>query len=80
MIYIKTTIKKLIVFSRRVSYYLTDFILLKYYSLLNFNKKNNVNECDIVFVTATDSYYFDKVINLLETSLNTLKTKFIYTT
>ena len=75
MIYIKTTIKKLIVFSRRVSYYLTDFILLKYYSLLNFNKKNNVNECDIVFVTATDSYYFDKVINLLESFFKHSKNK-----
>ena len=75
MIYIKTTIKKLIVFSRRVSYYLTDFILLKYYSLLNFNKKNNENESDIVFVTATDSYYFDKVINLLESFFKHSKNK-----
>ncbi len=76
MIYIKTTIRKLIVFNRRVAYYFIDQVLLKYFLLLSFVNKNKINENDIVFVTATDSYYFDKVINLLESFFQHSKNEF----
>ena len=75
VIYIKTTIKKLLVFTRRVSYFLIDYVLLIFYSLLSFINKYTIDEDDIVFVTATDSYYFDKVINLLESFFQHSKNK-----
>lgn len=77
MIKLKTWIKVLIVFIKRIIRFSLDFLLIFYsliYNLLIYKKPYDNN---IIFITAADKYYFKQLLSLLNSYFNYLDNKLL---
>tara|TARA_B100001996_G_C18619135_1_gene576958 strand:- start:410 stop:1264 length:855 start_codon:yes stop_codon:yes gene_type:complete len=77
MIKLKTAIKKLIVLSQRFCYLIYDYFLVLIYLIFNLVTKGKIYEDDIVFVSAIDKNFFERVLSLLDSYKFNLKNEFI---
>lgn len=77
MIFIKTWLKVLLVFSKRLIRFIFDFLLIVLFIFINLIKNNKIYDNNIVFVTAAEKNYFEPLKNLLISYQKNLKNKII---
>ena len=77
MILIKTWIKILIVFSKRIFRLVIDFILIFFFGLSNLFRYKKFYDNNILFVSAAEKNYFSQLISLIESFLSHSKCRII---
>ena len=77
MVLIKTWIKILIVFSKRIYRLVIDFILIFFFGLSNLFRYKKLYDDNILFVSAAEKNYFSKLIVLIESFLSHSKCRII---
>ena len=77
MIFIKTWLKVLLVFSKRLIRFIFDFLLIVLFLFINLINNNKIYDNNIVFVTAAEKNYFEPLKNLLISYQKNLKNKII---
>ena len=77
MVLIKTWIKILIVFSKRIYRLVIDFILIFFFGLSNLFRYKKLYDDNILFVSAAEKNYFSQLIALIESFLSHSKCRII---
>jgi len=77
MVLIKTWIKILIVFSKRIFRLFIDFILIFFFGLSNLFRYKKIYDDNILFLSAAEKNYFSQLISLIESFLNHSNSKII---
>jgi len=77
MVLIKTWIKILIVFSKRIFRLAIDFILVFFFGLSNLFRFKKLYDNNILFVTAAEKNYFSQLVSLIESFINNSNSKII---
>ena len=77
MVLIKTWIKILIVFSKRIYRLVIDFILIFFFGLSNLFRYKKFYDDNILFVSAAEKNYFSQLISLIESFLSHSKCRLI---
>jgi len=78
MIRLKTNVKIIIAFSKRIILFSVDLVFIAYYSLSNIFTKGVLYENDITFITAAEKNYFTESISLIDSFLKHSNNKLIY--
>lgn len=77
MIKLKTWLKILFVFSKRIFRFSIDFLLILFFIMNNFFKYGKLYDKNILFVTAAEKNYFSQLITLLKSFKRHLSDKII---
>ena len=77
MVLIKTWIKILIVFSKRIYRLVIDFILIFFFGMINLLRYKKLYDDNILFISAAEKNYFSQLRSLIETFQDNSKCKLI---
>ncbi len=77
MVLIKTWIKILIVFSKRIYRFVIDFILIFFFGMINLLRYKKLYDDNILFISAAEKNYFSQLRSLIESFQDNSKCKLI---